>query len=66
MHSFSSVNAWLLITCDTAFYAIILIDHELFSVVILTLPLIQEGHLSFLVKECAQVLVNRLEDFKPA
>ena len=23
IHSFSSVNAWLLITCDTAFYAII-------------------------------------------
>ena len=35
-------------------------DHEIFYTVILTFPLIQEGQ--FLVKECAQVLVNRLED----
>ena len=30
--------------------------------VILSLLLIQEGHCQFLVKECTQVLVNRLED----
>ena len=31
------------------------IDHEIFSVIILSLPLIQEGQLSdFLAKECAQ------------
>ena len=31
------------------------IDHEIFSTVILSLPLIQEGQLSvFLAKECAQ------------
>ena len=30
------------------------IDHEIFSVVILSLLLIQEGQLSFLAKECAQ------------
>ena len=39
------------------------IDCEIFSMVIHSLnPLIQEGQLLFLVKECAQVLVNRLED----
>ena len=38
------------------------IDREIFSTVILSLPLIQEGQLSqFLVKECT-ILVNRLED----
>ena len=30
------------------------IDHEIFSTVILSLPLIQEGHCQFLAKECAQ------------
>ena len=32
------------------------IDHEIFSTVILSLPLIQEGHFicQFLAKECAQ------------
>ena len=30
------------------------IDHELFSTVILSLPLIQEGQLSVSAKECAQ------------
>ena len=30
------------------------IDHEIFSTVILSLPLIQEGQLSVLAKECAQ------------
>ena len=38
------------------------IDHEIFSTVRLSLLLIQEGQLSFLAKECAQVLVNHLED----
>ena len=37
-------------------------DHEIFSTVILPLPLIQEGQLSVLVIECVQVLVNGLED----
>ena len=31
----------------------VIIDHEIFSVVILSLPLIQEGHLSVLAKEHA-------------
>ena len=39
------------------------IDHKLFSTVIISLMLIQEGQLSILVKECAQVLVNCLEEY---
>ena len=37
------------------------IDHEIFSTVVLSLPLIQEGQLScqFLAKQSAQVLVIR-------
>ena len=34
-----------------------------FSVIILSLPLIQEGHLSVSDVICAQVLVNRVEDY---
>ena len=41
------------------------IDHEIFSMVILFLLLMQEGSYQFLTKECAQVLVNRLERTKP-
>ena len=38
------------------------IDHEIFSKVILSLPLIQEGQLSVSGKRMCTVLVNRLED----
>ena len=38
------------------------IDHELFSTVILSLPLIQEGQLSVSGERMCTVLVNRLED----
>ena len=39
------------------------IGHVIFSTVILSLPLIQEGQIcQFLVKECVQVLFNSLED----
>ena len=38
------------------------IDHEIFSKVILSLPLILEGHLSVSGKRMSTVLVNRLED----
>ena len=38
------------------------IDHEIFSAVILTLPLIQEGQLSVSGERMCTVLVNRLED----
>ena len=38
------------------------IDHEIFSMVILSLPLIQEEQLSVSGKEYAQILVNCLEN----
>ena len=39
------------------------IDHEIFSTVILSLPLIQEGQLSVFGERMCTVLVNRLEDY---
>ena len=38
------------------------IDHEIFSMVILSLPLIQEGQLSVSGERMCAILVNRLED----
>ena len=38
------------------------IDHEIFSTVILSLPLIQEGQLSVSGERMYTILVNRLED----
>ena len=38
------------------------IDHEIFSMVILSLPLIQEGQLSVSRERMSTILVNRLED----
>ena len=38
------------------------IDHEIFSTVILSLPLIQEGQLSVSGEIMCIILVNRLED----
>ena len=38
------------------------IDHEIFSMVILSLPLIQEGQLSVSGERMCIILVNRLED----
>ena len=38
------------------------IDHEIFSMVILSLPLIQEGQLSVSGERMYTILVNRLED----
>ena len=40
----------------------IVIDHEIFSTVILSLPLIQEGQLSVSGERMCTILVNRLED----
>ena len=37
-------------------------DHEIFSMVILSLPLIQEGQLSVSGERMCTILVNRLED----
>ena len=38
------------------------VDHEIFSTVILSLPLIQEGQLSVSGERMCTILVNRLED----
>ena len=38
------------------------IDHEIFSTVILSLPLIQEGQLSVAGERMCTILVNSLED----
>ena len=38
------------------------IDYEIFSTVILSLPLIQEGQLSVSGERMCTILVNRLED----
>ena len=38
------------------------IDHEIFSMVILSLPLIQEGQLSVSGERMCTILVNSLED----
>ena len=38
------------------------IDHEIFSTVILSLPLFQEGQLSVSGERMCTILVNRLED----
>ena len=44
-------------------YSFVEIDHEIFSTVILSLPLIQEGQLSVSGKIMCTILVNRLEDY---
>ena len=38
------------------------IDYEIFTIVILSLPLIKEGHLSVSGERMCTILVNRLED----
>ena len=43
-------------------HSIVAIDHEIFSTVILSFPLIQEGQLSVSGKRMCTILVNRLED----
>ena len=43
-------------------HSLVEIDHEIFSTVILSLPLIQEGQLSVSGERMYTILVNRLED----
>ena len=43
-------------------HSFVKIDHEIFSMIILSLPLIQEGQLSVSGKRMCTVLVNSLED----
>ena len=42
------------------------IDHEIFSTVILSLPLIQKGQLLVSDQRMCTILVNLLEDLKPS
>ena len=56
------------VTCSNSewgyrgFLSFVEIDHEIFSMVILSLPLIQEGQLSVSGERMCTTLVNRLED----
>ena len=43
-------------------YSFMEIDHEIFSTVILSRPLIQEGQLSVFGERICTILVNHLED----
>ena len=43
-------------------HSVVQIDHEIFSTVILSLPLIQEGQLSVSGERMCTILVNRLDD----
>ena len=48
--------------CRGRQHSFVEIDHEIFSMVILSLPLIQEGQLSVSGERMCTILVNRLED----
>ena len=48
--------------CQGWLHSFMEIDYEIFSTVILSLPLIQEGQLSVSGKRMSTILVNRLED----
>ena len=48
--------------CRGRQHSFVEIDHEIFSMVILSLPLIQEGQLSVSGERVCTILVNRLED----
>ena len=43
-------------------HSVVETDHEIFSTLILSLPLIQEGQLSVSGERMCTILVNRLED----
>ena len=49
--------------CRGRQHSFVEIDHEIFSTVILSLPLIQEGQLSVSGERMCTILVNRLEDY---
>ena len=53
-HGFNPRRGWQ--------HSFVEIDNEVFSTVILSLPLIQEGHLSVSGERMCTILVNRLED----
>ena len=54
-----SLTSWLY---DLGARVFVEIDHEIFSTVILSLPLIKEGQLSVSGERICTILVNRLED----
>ena len=66
--TFSKKSSLQLLKYDEKFllpglqHSFVEIDHEIFSMVILSLPLIQEGQLSVSGKRMCTILVNRLED----
>ena len=49
-------------SCRGRQHSLLEIDHEIFSTVILSLPLIQEGQLSVSGERMCTILVNHLED----
>ena len=49
--------------CQGRQHSFVEIDHEIFSMVILSLPLIPEGQLSVSGESMCTILVNRLEDW---
>ena len=51
-----------LVYIDHEILSTVILDHEILSTVILSLPLIQEGQLSFYGKRMCTILVNRYED----
>ena len=55
-----SCRAWSVYL--TTQHSFVEIDREIFSTVILSLPLIQEGQLSVSGERICTILVNRLED----
>ena len=55
LKKFHSPKVWLT-------HSFVEIDHEIFSSVILSLPLIQEGQLSVSGERMCKILVNHLED----
>ena len=50
------------VSSTPAEHSFVEIDHEIFSMVILSLRLIQEGQLSVSGERMCTILVNRLED----
>ena len=58
----TAVEVGNILSCRGRQHSFVEIDHEIFSTVILSLPLIQEGQLSVSGERMCTILVNRLED----
>ena len=57
-----ALNVMETLTIGGRQHSFVVIDHEIFSTVILSLPLIQEGQLSASGERMCTILVNSLED----